>query len=83
VYLVDRETRSIVWRLGGKRSDFSMGPGASFCFQHDARALVDGSGLSLFDDASSPCPEKETSGKVLDLDLVAKDSDPEAPLPSH
>jgi hypothetical protein len=71
VYLVDRQTKQVVWRLGGKQSDFSMGPGSRFCFQHDARALADGSGLSLFDDASAPCPEKVASGKVLDLDMDA------------
>ncbi|HTV10461.1 MAG TPA: arylsulfotransferase family protein [Acidimicrobiales bacterium] len=72
VYLVDRQADRVVWRLGGKQSDFSMGPGASFYYQHDARALADGSGLSLFDDASAPCPEQWASGKVLDLDMVAK-----------
>ncbi len=72
VYLVDRQTKRVAWRLGGKRSDFSMGPGSMFYYQHDARALADGSGLSLFDDASAPCPEQWASGKVLDLDPVAK-----------
>ncbi|HTW10265.1 MAG TPA: arylsulfotransferase family protein [Acidimicrobiales bacterium] len=71
VYLVDRQTKRIIWRLGGKRSDFSMGIGAAFWFQHDARALADGSGLSLFDDASAPCPETMASGKVLELDMSA------------
>lgn len=71
VYLVDRETKQVSWRLGGKRSDFSMVPGSRFYFQHDARALADGSGISLFDDASAPCPETFASGKVLDLDEVA------------
>ena len=47
---------SVAWRLGGKQSDFSMGPGSSFYYQHDARALADGSGLSMFDDASCPVP---------------------------
>ena len=45
---------------------------AAFLYQHDARALADGSGLSLFDDASPPCPEKGASGKVLELDIVAR-----------
>jgi Arylsulfotransferase (ASST) len=71
IYLVDRETKQILWRLGGKRSDFSMGPGSQFWFQHDARPLADGSGISLFDDASQPCPETYASGKVLDLDVEA------------
>jgi hypothetical protein len=68
VYLVDRRTKRVVWRLGGKQSDFAMGPGARFYFQHDARALADGSGLSVFDDASRPCPETMASGKVLAVD---------------
>jgi Arylsulfotransferase (ASST) len=71
VYLVDRQTKQVVWQLGGKGSDFSMGPGTQFWFQHDARPLADGSGLSLFDDASAPCPEKVASGKVLNLDIDA------------
>lgn len=72
VYLVDRQTKQITWRLGGKRSDFTMGPGTGFCFQHDARALADGSGLSVFDDATPPCPEKVASGKVIALDMGTK-----------
>lgn len=36
LYLVDRQTKRVVWRLGGKQSDFSMGPGSSFYYQHDA-----------------------------------------------
>jgi Arylsulfotransferase (ASST) len=71
VYLVDRRTKQVLWRLGGKRSDFAMGAGSQFYFQHDARALADGSGLSLFDDASPPCPETFASGKVLGLDMGA------------
>jgi len=71
IYLVDRQTKQVTWRLGGKKSDFSMASGATFCFQHDARALFDGSGLSLFDDASFPCPEKVASGKVLNLDTAS------------
>jgi hypothetical protein len=71
VYRVDRQTMQVVWRLGGKRSDFAMGPGSEFFFQHDARALADGSGLTLFDDATPPSSETFASGKVLDLDVNA------------
>ena len=72
VYLVDRLTKRVIWRLGGKRSHFAMGLGTPFYFQHDARALADGSGLSLFDDASRPCPETMASGKVIRLDQEAR-----------
>lgn len=68
VYLVERETGGVLWQLGGKQGDFVMGPAAPFFFQHDARALADGSGVSLFDDASQPCPEKYASGKVINVD---------------
>ena len=71
VYLVDRQTKQVLWQLGGKSSDFFMGPDAPFYFQHDARALEDGTGVSIFDDASQPCPEKVASGKVLTLDQEA------------
>ncbi|MGH2889228.1 MAG: arylsulfotransferase family protein [Solirubrobacteraceae bacterium] len=72
VYLVDRATSSVSWRLGGKRSDIAIDPASNFYFQHDARALPDGSGVSLFDDASHPAPETFASGKVFALDQRAR-----------
>jgi len=52
VYKIDRESGEIIWRLGGKKSDFQMGPGARFAFQHDARRLPDGT-ISIFDNGST------------------------------
>ncbi|MPY85108.1 MAG: hypothetical protein GEV00_17700 [Actinophytocola sp.] len=52
VYRIDRETGRVAWRLGGKRSDFTMAPGTRFTFQHDARLRPDGT-LSLFDNANA------------------------------
>jgi hypothetical protein len=72
VYLVDRRTKQVVWRVGGKQSHFALGAGVPFYYQHDARPLADGSGISVFDDASHPCPEKAASGKVLTLDQHAR-----------
>jgi Arylsulfotransferase (ASST) len=37
VYKIDRTTGEVMWRLGGKKSDFEMGPGTPFAYQHDAR----------------------------------------------
>src|SRR5215207_7445071 len=37
VYKIDRKTGEVMWRLGGKKSDFEMGEGTRFAFQHDAR----------------------------------------------
>ena len=53
VYRVSRSTGQIVWRLGGKRSDFAMGAGANFGYQHDVRLQADGT-YTLFDDESAP-----------------------------
>jgi hypothetical protein len=53
VYKVDRSSGRILWRLGGRRSDFAMGPGATFALQHDARRHADGT-LTIFDDNQAP-----------------------------
>jgi hypothetical protein len=48
VYKISREDGRVLWRLGGKRSDFAMGEGTRFALQHDARRQPDGT-LTLFD----------------------------------
>jgi Arylsulfotransferase (ASST) len=48
VYKIDRKSGKIIWRLGGKKSDFKMGPGARFANQHDARRQKDGT-ITIFD----------------------------------
>ena len=35
IYKVDRHTGRILWRLGGKQSDFTLGPGVPFAWQHN------------------------------------------------
>jgi hypothetical protein len=67
VYRVSRSTGEIVWRLGGKRSDFTMGTGATFGYQHDARLQPDGT-YTLFDDGSAPGHSRAI---VLRLDETA------------
>jgi hypothetical protein len=63
VYKVHRRTGAVLWRLGGKRSDFALGAGARFAWQHDARSHEGGRVLSIFDNG-----EKRSRGIVLELD---------------
>lgn len=66
IYKIDRRGQ-IVWRLGGKRSDFAMGPGSGFAWQHDARRQIDGT-LTVFDNGATPAVEPLSRGLILDLD---------------
>lgn len=36
VYKIDHKTGDIIWHLGGKESDFQLGPGVKFSWQHNA-----------------------------------------------
>src|SRR5215216_824078 len=73
VYKIDRNTGEIIWRLGGKNSDFKMGPGTRFSFQHDAGRHRDGT-ISVFDNGTTifhdtvPEAVEESRGIVLKLD---------------
>ncbi|GKZ31964.1 hypothetical protein AbraIFM66950_000963 [Aspergillus brasiliensis] len=84
IYKINSTDGSIIWRLGGSRSDFTLGPEVEFGFQHHARYLkeVDDDGatiLTLFDNAvygseSGGGGDKEVQiypysrGKILKLD---------------
>jgi hypothetical protein len=37
LYKLDRPTGAVMWRLGGKRTQFAMGRDAQFAWQHDVR----------------------------------------------
>lgn len=37
IFKIDGNTGDIIWQLGGKQSDFSLGEGVDFCWQHDTR----------------------------------------------
>lgn len=55
VHKINGTTGEIIWRLGGLRSDFELGPNVAFCFQHHARFLSqDGNEevISLFDNSA-------------------------------
>jgi hypothetical protein len=71
VYKVDRRTGKVLWRLGGRSSDFALGPGVRFWWQHHVREPRPGL-LTLFDDGATPAREPQSRGLVLDLDTGAR-----------
>jgi hypothetical protein len=70
VYKVERQSGEILWRLGGKESDFEMGSGTRFAFQHDARRQRDGT-ITIFDNGASPKVHEQSRGIVVELDMDA------------
>jgi hypothetical protein len=74
VYKVDPATGEIIWRLGGKKSDFTLGSGVRFAWQHDARSHADGT-ITLFDDEADPPEAKQSRGLALVVDETAKTAD--------
>jgi hypothetical protein len=68
LYDINRRTGAIAWRLGGKQSDFSMSPGTTFNWQHDAR-WRSRTTISLFDNGANPAVEKESRALLLRVDL--------------
>ena len=66
---IDRGSGNIIWRLGGKKSDFAIGPGTVFAWQHDARHHGATDQLvSLFDDGAAPQVQPQSKALVLALD---------------
>jgi hypothetical protein len=70
-YKVSRHTGRILWRLGGKRSDFTLGKGAWFEWQHDVREHANGV-VTVFDNAAAPQEEPQSRALLLALDLKRK-----------
>lgn len=70
IYKVDYGTGDIIWTLGGKNSSFTLKPGLSFGFQHNARFVNNQSDvISLFDDHNAVKPTINSRGEIISLDL--------------
>jgi hypothetical protein len=70
VFKVSRKTGQIIWRLNGKLTDFTMGPGSEFYWQHDTRPHGPNV-LTVFDDGWDdvmPKDEKRSRALILDVD---------------
>ena len=68
VYKVHSETGKVLWRLGGKRSDFQMGAGTRFAWQHDARHHDEGRLISIFDNSAAPAVAPQSRALLIALD---------------
>jgi hypothetical protein len=84
VYKVNRATGEIVWRLGGKNSDFEMGEGTQTAFQHDVRGHPDNV-ITIFDnggarDAQSCGIAVKVDGDAMKATLVGEYTRPDKTL---
>ncbi len=68
VYKISRKTGEVLWRLGGKKSDFEMGKGTVFAWQHDARHHAGGKLITIFDDGAAPAVAPQSRALVIALD---------------
>jgi Arylsulfotransferase (ASST) len=71
IYKISRADGHIIWRLGGRKSDFQLGPGVRFGYQHDARRQDDGT-ITVFDNSSTPAVAKVSRALDIRLDEQAK-----------
>ncbi len=71
-YKVSRASGDVDWRMGGKRSDFAFGPGASYAWQHDVTQQPNGT-ITVFDNgAGLYVTQPYSRGLVLSLDTSAR-----------
>jgi hypothetical protein len=65
-YGIGAASGQVAWRLGGKRSSFTAGPGTRTAYQHDPRELAGGL-ISVFDNGAAPTVHSQSRGLVLSL----------------
>ena len=85
-YQIQDGSGNILWRLGGLKSSFKLGPGVEMAWQHDGRILPDGL-VTFFDDGSNPPIHSQSRGLRIALDfkthtarLVSNYTHPDPPL---
>jgi len=72
-YQLEGGTGKVLWRLGGNKSSFKMGPGTRMAWQHDGRVLSDGE-LTFFDNGSNPPIHHQSRAVRITLDLKAHEA---------
>ena len=71
LYDLSARTGAVLWRLGGKKSSFTLGAGVQFAYQHNALWLG-GNLISLFDDEGAPPVKPPSRGEIVKLDETTK-----------
>ena len=67
LYKVGRSSGDVRWRMNGRKSDFKMGAGSNFYWQHTAR-YAGAARISIFDDGATPAEETQSRAIVLAVD---------------
>ncbi|KAF7586119.1 hypothetical protein BBP40_009432 [Aspergillus hancockii] len=82
VHKINGSTGEIIWRLGGVKSDFELGPNVKFCFQHHARYVSkdgDKEVISLYDNSAHGTENGRgrevhthpfSQGKIIEIDTA-------------
>jgi hypothetical protein len=69
MYKLDRSSGDVMWTLGGKASDFHMGPAAQFAWQHDAAQFSERVFTVFDNETNGPIDTAhQARGLVLDVD---------------
>jgi hypothetical protein len=71
IYDIEPRSGEIEWQLGGKRTSFAMGAGASTAWQHDSRLQPNGT-VSIFDNGASPRVHPQSRGVLVDINAAQK-----------
>ena len=67
-YQLEGGSGKVLWRLGGLKSSFKMGPGTETAWQHDGRVLSN-SEVTFYDDGSNPPIHHQSRGVAITLDF--------------
>ncbi|KAJ3986085.1 ASST-domain-containing protein [Lentinula detonsa] len=72
IYYINATNGDIIWQMGGAKSDFTMGDGASYSWQHHARWITKNdtyATLTVFDNAGEYGESDESNSRGLHLAL--------------
>lgn len=72
-YQIQESSGKILWRLGGLKSSFKMGPGTKTAWQHDGRILPDGE-VSFFDDGANPAEHSQSRAVRIALNFATHEA---------